>query len=289
MPVRSNLPVVFLACVNSYEDGKRLRHLTHERKLISKILTSYQKPNLFHPVQKGNLSNAYFFNHLDEHEYQERVSILHLVGHADSDHLRIESENFEVPIHVDELSRMLALMPNLKAVFLSGCATPKILEALLRRDIPAIFVTETHEKTVRSMGIARTFYQAIAKGFSLKKSFAAAQKKYPELKAHKVSYNVDKDSFNWRGKKTAAFREEMSWGMYYLEENEGIIGRNFHSNPLVPFTRGIGSESARRLKRRMRYLTYTAAAIALALLMVGAQKYFQSVESVQPFLLSLMN
>ncbi|MEZ4849455.1 MAG: hypothetical protein R3B93_12725 [Bacteroidia bacterium] len=114
MPVRSKLPVVFLACVNSYEDGKQLRHLINERKLVAKILNTYQKPSLFYPIQKEKLSNAYFFNHLDEHEHQENVSIVHLVGHADNDHLRIESENFEVPIHVDELSKALSIMPNLR-------------------------------------------------------------------------------------------------------------------------------------------------------------------------------
>lgn len=289
MPVRSKLPVVFLACVNSYEDGKQLRHLINERKLVAKILNTYQKPSLFYPIQKEKLSNAYFFNHLDEHEHQENVSIVHLVGHADNDHLRIESENFEVPIHVDELSKALSIMPNLQAVFLSGCATPAILEALLKKDIPAIFVTESREKNIKSTSIVRTFYQAIAKGFSIKQAFEVVKRKHPEMKTHPVKYQIETDTFSWRGKKTASRREEMSWGMYYLAENEGIIGRNFHHNALIPINQGIGSAKYRSLKRKMQYLTYIAAAVALTLLIVGVNKYIQTIETIDPFLLSLLN
>lgn len=276
----TQLPVIFLACVNSYENGKRMRFLVNERKEIARIIESGKKPAVYSPVQKGNIANEYFYDLLTKYNYQDRVEILHLTGLADEDHLRLESNAFEVPIHLEELSKTIGMLPNLKVVFLSGCATPGLLEMLLKRDIPAVIVTETREKDAQTTEIAREFYESIANGHSIQRAFSIIKKKFHRIKIHKVRYDLEKDEFTWRGKKTFEKRDIMDWGLYYLEDNLLRINQRSGNQSIITLPAATTYVKSRQLRKRIRFLSLTAAAITLALLAAGAKLYFDSLEQL---------
>ncbi|MEZ4772959.1 MAG: hypothetical protein R3D00_07240 [Bacteroidia bacterium] len=281
MVATSQLPVIFLACVNSYQSGKRLRFLVDERKEVARIIDHPPGPPLYLPVQKGNISNEYFFDMLNKNQYQDRVEILHLVGLADEDHLRLESDNFEVPIHLDELSKTVGMFPNLKVVFLSGCATPGLLEMLIKRDIPAVIVTESTEKDVQTAEIATTFYKALAFGHSVQRAFDQVKAKFVRMKIHKVEYDVETNVFTWRGKRTYEKRGLMDWGLYYMEDNLQRLCQRPRQISLMPLPMGKEYVETKRIARRVKALSFTAAVITLALLAFGAKLYFESLEQLQ--------
>lgn len=281
MVATSQLPVTFLACVNSYQSGRRLRFLVEERKEVARILENSSGSPLYLPVQKGNVANEYFYDLLSNSHYHHRVEILHLVGLADEDHLRLESDNFEVPIHLDELSKTIGLFPNLKVVFLSGCATPGLLQMLLKRDIPAIIATESPEKNPETTEIAATFYKALALGHSIQRAYDQVKAGFVRMKIHKVDYDFEANVFTWRGKRTYEKRGMMDWGMYYMEDNLQKLCQRPRQITLMPLPMGKEYVETKRIARKVKALSLTAAVITLALLAFGAKLYFESLEQLQ--------
>ncbi|MEZ4825329.1 MAG: hypothetical protein R3C61_03405 [Bacteroidia bacterium] len=281
MAANPQLPVIFLACVNSYLSGKRLRYLVDERKNIARIVETAPGSILYQPVQKGNLPNAYFFDLLKQRDYASSVEIVHLVGLADDDHLRLESDDFEVSIHLEELSKTIGMFPRLKLVFLSGCATPALLEMLLKRDVPAIIVTETPEKDPQTTEIATVFYKALAFGHSIQRAFDQVKAKYFRMKIHKVEYDLENDAFQWRGKRTYEKRGMMDWGLYYMDDHLLKLNQRPRHQSLMPLPLSREFVETHRIARKIKALSITAAVITLALLVFGVKLYIDSLDQFQ--------
>ncbi|MEL6254307.1 MAG: hypothetical protein AAFR87_20030 [Bacteroidota bacterium] len=220
MAYTAQTPIVYLACVNSFRSGKRIRYLVKQRKIIQNILSfSRQKP-LFEPVIKDPSANSYFFDYLNKNYDLDRIRVLHFMGEAESEHLRVESGKAETSLHVNELSKFIALLPNLELVFLHGCATPKLLDMLVRRDVPAIMVCETQSKDKRSMDIASTFYEEISRGASVQKALLSVQEVFPQFGSFKLDYEVESDDIAWPVELEAG---KIPWGLYYLSEHESRL------------------------------------------------------------------
>ncbi|MEM6800848.1 MAG: hypothetical protein AAF696_05560 [Bacteroidota bacterium] len=220
MAYTAQTPIVYLACVNSFRNGKRIRYLVKERRALSNILSfNHQKP-LFEPVIKDPSSQSYFFDFLNKNYDLERIKVLHFIGEAESEHLRVESGKAESSLHVNELSKFIALLPNLELVFLHGCATPKLMDMLVRRDVPAIMVCETKNRDSRANQIARTFYKDISRGATVKKALLSIQKDFPNFGAFRLDYDFDSDQIDWPFKLMGG---QLPWGLYYLGEHEARL------------------------------------------------------------------
>ena len=163
--------------------------MVKERKILSNILAFSNQTPLFEPVFKDPGTNAYFFDFLHRNHDLERVKVLHFMGEAGSEHLRVESGKAESSLHLNELSKLIALLPNLEVVYLHGCATPKLMDMLVRRDVPAIMVCEMHRKDSRSLKIAKTFYKDLSRGASLQKALMSIQSKYSNFGAFRLDYD----------------------------------------------------------------------------------------------------
>lgn len=224
MEINTQTPIVYLACVNSSKKGKRLTYLFNERQMISNILSFGRSKPLFEPVHKDPTSDTYFFpDFIDKDFYQDRVRVLHFSGHAESEHLRIEAGKSEWSIHINELSRVIDLLPNLELVYLNGCATPKLMDMLARRDIPAVMISETRKKDFRSRKVAKTFYSEIAKGASIHQAFMRIQKRFKRFGAFRLKYDVDSDQFQWPFDLNTLEKGKLPWGLYFLEDHESTL------------------------------------------------------------------
>ena len=279
MLATSRIPIVFLACINSYRKGKRLRYLVNERKTIAKLLTSDRKSSVYQPVEKGNRANDFFLDILRNRQFRDRVSVLHFVGHAENQYLRMESEEFESPVSFEQLSELIAKLPNLQAVFLSGCATPRLLEMFLKRDVPAVIVTQTREKDPHASAIAKTFYAQLAQGVSLKDAFGTTSIAHPDMQAIEVKYDIESDELKWEGKELLFNGLRLPWGMYYLEDNLKRLEQDVHKKPLVfPLQENLRKSSW--LQKLRKGLTWAAVALLLATLGVGLTFLFQGPEEI---------
>jgi hypothetical protein len=252
------LPLVFLACVNSYQNKRRrLRHLVQERKQIASLLVGSGEQPFYQPVQKGNLPHDRFFQLLKLREYSERVAILHLAGPADGSRFRIESDEFETEVSLSELANLAGSMRGLQAVFLSGCASPEAVEALIRRDIPAVIATQTQDRDPRAYEIARSFYYYLAQGCTVIEAFHFTSVRFQELRTVEIRYEIETDEWLWDRKSD----EPMPWGLYYLPENLERINRRL-SRPSPAIHNEFRKPSLRR--------TLRVAAAALLLALSGA-------------------
>ncbi|MEL6588850.1 MAG: hypothetical protein AAFQ87_11830 [Bacteroidota bacterium] len=269
----SHKPVIFLACVNSYRNGKRLRQFVNERKSISKLFrNSFLRKTPFQAVQKGNISNQYFFNLLQQNDYQNRVAIMHFSGPKGDNHLRVESDKFEVGMHIEELSKLIGRLPNLQAVFLSGCATRDLVEMLIRRDIPAVLVTQTDSDAEESHAIAQRFYHHLSKGKTVQEACQELQKDFFRFKTHRIQYDVEHDQLDW----SKSLPGELPWGLYFLDDNakkleEPAILKRFALSLQQPTRKS-------RIKRSLQYAKFVAAALILGFLAVGIALYVSTPE-----------
>lgn len=258
--------MLFLACANSYQRGRRLRYLVHERKAIARLMTTLPAP-FYQPVQKGNQPHGAFLDLLPQ--AQHRITHLHLVGHADNDHLRLESDDFETPVPPQALSQLIDLLPNLRCVYLSGCATAGLLDLLLRKDVPAILVTQTYERDHEASAIAQAFYEQLAQGASIWSAFGAVQVAHPGMQHVEVQYDIATDQITWLGQEDHG--EDLSWGMYFLADNRVHL----HDAPRPRQTIPYHDTPARRRWSPRRLLRYAATALGLGLLAVSIALYLQ--------------
>ncbi|GAB4417224.1 MAG: hypothetical protein OHK0039_27340 [Bacteroidia bacterium] len=258
----TRIPIVFLACVNSYRKGKRLRYLVHERKAIAALLGQSGPAAPYQAVEKGNRSDAYFFDLLRQHEYHERVEVLHFTGHTDNNGtIRIESEDYETHLPLHKLSDLVAALPRLKVVFLSGCATPALLETLLRRDIPAVIATQSWDKDAKATAIAQSFYTYLEAGYSLEEIFRLVSAMHPEIQPCEVDYDIEQDELKWEGKELLFNGPRLPWGMYYLRDNIHRLREANRRSPVLPVV-----PIARPTRR---WMGLAAAAALLGFLAVG--------------------
>ncbi len=263
--------VIFLACVNTYRSGKRLRHFVNERKAIARMFSSFSRKAPFQAVEKGNISNQSFFNLLQQNDYYQRVAVMHFVGPANGNHLRIETDKFEAGIHMDELSKLIALLPNLQVVFLSGCATPDLIEMLIRRDIPAVLVTQTTEKNTEASNVALRFYRYLSQGKSIQEAVKQVQTDFSQFRNHQLRYNIETDEFEWN----KSSKGDLPWGVYYLADNASRMETAVY-RPQINFP----IDKIRGLRKGMQMIKFGFAALILGLLAAGITIYFQTPEQL---------
>ena len=238
MANRSDIPVLFLACANSYKEGRRLNYLVKERRRIAQIFALEEEKGHVQVIQEGNTSKDFFFDELRQRRYKNRIAIIHFAGHADGETLRFESEEgHEEAMDVDTLANFLRTIKGLHLVFLNGCGTQPIVKKLLQKGIPVVIATQTQVQDQQASRVAEEFYQGIAGGYSIEESFAQAKAiAKSEFKFHQLQESDISRAMFWDSKSTQTQPEgEFPWGLYTLEGQEDHL--NWHldieEKPLV--------------------------------------------------------
>jgi len=224
---RDQIPVIFLACANSYQDGKRLSYLVRERRRIAGILSVEEEKELVEVVQEGNTSKEFFFDELRQRRYKNRIAIIHFAGHADEGRLRFESEEgHEEEMNVDTLAGFLGTFSGLHLVFLNGCGTQVIVEKLLASGIPVVIATQTQVGDQQAAKVAEEFYQGIAGGYTIAESFEQARViAKQEFAYHEVDGADIVRGLHWEGKSEDKDIEGsfFPWGLYVLKGQEAHL------------------------------------------------------------------
>ena len=275
----SSHPVVFLASVNSTDaPNKTLKYLAREEKFIVKTLEAAASQPFCQVIRKGELSPGEFLALLKNPETRSKVGILHLSGHVNGNTLTFDCGPEEGQVEISKLSSLIARLPNLHVVYLSGCATNELVEMLLLRDVPVVIATETKDEGVFSASIARSFYQSLAAGLSVRDTYEQLRLMYGSLMPHrKVSYSLENNRLEWQGKLADETQETFPWGMYVLEDNEHKLDwklRKFLN--LTDYSLEGGKSSIRtRLGRSLNWvlpaLVATAVAASLFFIFGGEQ------------------
>ncbi len=99
-------------------------------------------------------------------KYRDRVGLFHFGGHADGDHLLLQSAFEPRPAYAEGLATLLGQQRGLKLVFLNGCSTRPQVKRLLDTGVPAVIATARPIDDDVASEFAVAFYRALTTGYS---------------------------------------------------------------------------------------------------------------------------
>ncbi|MEZ4825298.1 MAG: tetratricopeptide repeat protein [Bacteroidia bacterium] len=214
-------PVILLASANSYRDGRKSRLLAQERRMIMDIFAQENAQTIYEIVSEEPENGRFIFDIFRQHTYDDQINILHIAGFSAGEYLHFEGGFGEEALDPKGFCQLIARLPGLTLVFLNGCATPALLESLLLKDIPAVVVTQVDNNRRNAQDIAHAFYTGIARGLNVTQAVARVRDSYAhKFSMKEVSYDFEKDEISWEGKEEEKDRKQVSWGIYFLPDNQ---------------------------------------------------------------------
>lgn len=168
-------PVIFLAFANELGNGSRyLRNLPKEQKQLRAIWEKAEEADLCELVVRGNITAEELFLIFEKPAYRDRIALFHFGGHADSFELLLndfEKDDQRQTAHTAGLIPFLAGQRNLRLVFLNGCYTVKLAEALTQGGLSAVIGTVQAVNDELAAELSVCFYQALVLGLSVGQSW----------------------------------------------------------------------------------------------------------------------
>ena len=206
----SDLPFIFFAFANS--DERYLPNLRKERQgIMDFFLTAKYQRQLLDFHDEAQASSSDFFSIFSK--IGHRVNILHFSGHANSFAIDLDDDEYSL----EQLLKLIGGFKNLQLVFLNGCSTKEMVEALLASGIKAVIATSEDVADNRACDFSVSFYKAfVEKGRTLEQAFKMA---VSTLKNNPIK---DTDLFIGRSviKRDEFKNKALPWALYYREEDK---------------------------------------------------------------------
>lgn len=216
-------PLVLWASANSYQERLRQQALAQERRSLQRLFA----PAGGHPVpwpgwlMEAPREQVYVFDLLRRHQFDPRVQVLHLSGFSLGRHLHLQGGLGEEALRPAAVGHLLSRLPGLRLIFLNGCATPALLRALLRNDVPAILATQAAYNRTDLLHLAYRFYQQLLAGGSLQAAFRRVQRIHRQgLPCFSVQYDLTQDAFTWQA--PPGCQAELANGLYVQAHHPDI-------------------------------------------------------------------
>src|SRR4029079_8343683 len=159
-------PVVFLAFSN--DASAHLELLKKESKDVFSALRDLDRQDFIKVHREESADLDELFDSLVS--YKDRVAVFHYGGHADGMTLRMEGG----AAHAAGMAQLLGDQPNLKLVFLNGCATRPQVEQLLAAGVKAGIATSVPIRDDKATEFAARFYEALASRRTIAQAFEVA-------------------------------------------------------------------------------------------------------------------
>lgn len=203
-----NQSTILLACINCNQGSSRITALLNERREIVHLLESAEDQGVCRVIQEDVNEDTSFEAVLNKYAFVEPISILHIIGPMQD----------EVADPLANLSSILGKFPDLKMVFLNGCARLSVVEMLLLSGIPVVFATQTILPQPALTDISKIFFDSIGKGKNLQEAFEICQAQSPNPIGRFVgNYDFEADKLKWDNSTVSSQTSFMPWGIYQLE------------------------------------------------------------------------
>ncbi len=165
-------PIIFLAFANDF--GDYLHQLTEEQDEIRNALKPMEDENLCEVVLEPSADLDKIWRTFNE--YQDRIAIFHYGGHAEDYSLLLKKSNGEQQVVNGEgLVSFLGRQKGLQLAFINGCSSKRQAEELRDKGVPAVIGTSEPIDDSAATLLAKTFYEAIARGRSIQQSWLGAK------------------------------------------------------------------------------------------------------------------
>ena len=177
MTTKSNKPVILLAFANDLDNRVRyLRKLAVEARSIQSSLSRAKRDGLCEVIVRQNATADDIFSVFKDPDYRDRIAIFHYGGHANGYQLLMESADGQTKAaHADGFAAFLSEQQHLQLVFLNGCSTEPQVDGLLGANVPAVIATSTAIDDSVAADFATRFYESLAGGASIQKSYNEAE------------------------------------------------------------------------------------------------------------------
>ncbi|MEM7016326.1 MAG: CHAT domain-containing protein [Pseudomonadota bacterium] len=119
----------------------------------------------------ANVTVDTIFEVFRQPDYQDRIAIFHLAGHANGYSLMLQN----APAHAQGLAGFLGQQKGLKLVFLNGCSTYGHFEELLKQGIDVVIATSQAINDLAATEFSIQFYRSLAAGRPLETAFYEAE------------------------------------------------------------------------------------------------------------------
>ena len=260
MKPTQTIPAIWLARVNA-TPGFVLTPMTYqEASFITRKVASLMIP-LKQPLQRGN--GEYEGLTLAPYAMRQRVEFLHFYGAEHPDGLYVQTQLGKVCMTPKVLGAFVAQFPRLRCVYLSGCATPELLDELLRRDVPAIMVTQSAQYGADTEEVAHTFYERIGAGDSIRDAFSVVKYQHETVRDYRVHYDIESDEMTWA--RRPAEGEPLPWGLYFLKEHGPLLNQGVHPRLSFSYSAASMKQSMKQVRMGIAVGLTAMAAVALAL------------------------
>ncbi len=219
-------PVVFLVYANDRVDPARhLRNLKQEIDGIREALRPAEEAGLCEVIFEPNASAEQVFRVFCTQKYRNRIAVLHYAGHADDDHLLLETATGgHGAAGAAGLAEFLGLQRGLQLVFLNGCSTEAQIEGLLDTGCRAVIGTSREIDDEVAMGFAKRFYAGLASG-QLGANGTGLQQAFDEaVAATKTERSAENPrGLYWGGiELSAATAERWPWTLELADEGAAV-------------------------------------------------------------------
>ncbi len=160
-----NKPIIITAFANDYENGQHLKYLSDEIDGINNAMNGRRLRAFFDVVTISKASIERIEEKLQDIDYQNRIVAFHYGGHADSQHLMLQSATGTTELaKAETLADFLGKQERLQLVFLNGCSTEGQVEKLKEVGVCNIIATDRSIEDAEASRFAVEFYQALAAG-----------------------------------------------------------------------------------------------------------------------------
>lgn len=152
-------PVILAAFAN--DKDRPLDGLQRECDAISDALQHKDDAGIVKLKTQTGADIARLFDLIGD--YGDSLAVLHYGGHADGSVLDLQAPGGgNAAAHGEGLAQLLGTLPNLKLVFLNGCATQGHVEQLLGAGVPAVIATSAPVEDDIALQFASEFYKELA-------------------------------------------------------------------------------------------------------------------------------
>lgn len=160
-PFSQHVMDTLLLCFSNSQAAP-LATLTNEDRGIFDTLSPRQALGHFQIVRESYATIESIIQRLET--YQQSIIVFHFAGHAGKDGLLLD----DTWARVGGLAAILARCPNLKFVFLNGCATKPLIETLIRNQIKAgIVATQVAVGDTQASQFSTYLYKYLNNQYSL--------------------------------------------------------------------------------------------------------------------------
>ena len=219
-------PVLFLAFSNDAD--AHLDLLKTESKEVFRALRDLDRQEFLKVHREESADVDEIFDALAS--FKDRVVVFHYGGHADGLTLRLEG----AVGHAGGIAGLLGEQPNLRLVFLNGCATRPQVDLLMKAGVRAVIATSVPIRDDRAAEFAVRFYQALASRRTIAQAFALARA-YLETRYGNVRDMSIIRLRDVRRIESPDAGESVPWGLFVKEEHADEV-----LNWRLPYYRAVG-------------------------------------------------